>query len=370
MSIIKAILKVMLHKKGILVSIFVTPILSLAITMGISAISESKVNIGILDNDNTKYSKIIKDSFIDNSKYSLYENLDKNHLDEYITNHSLEIIVDIQKGFGKSLFTDKPLKINLYYEKDSEATIWIKNEINNIVNRLNIIGKSSDNELMFDDILSKSEKEDLILHIEEVNDLRFGKSVSKYTVGMLMIFIFSISFVIVEQLLDDKRRGLTNRVKLAKGNFWSYYFGLIFIGVLIVLFEVIMLLVGIKIFRLNIGIPLTYYGLSIFLFGVLTVALSMLVGSIVRENITAQTITNLLNVPLVMIGGGFWDINITPQFMQDIAKFVPQYWTVSSIVEVQNNNMDMYWNYIFRLIILAIILFIVGRIILDRKLNK
>ncbi len=372
-SIFKHLLKLMLRRKGLVISTLIFPFICIILMYGfISSSGDTAVKIGIVDNDNTKQSEYILKSLQKNKRYEFYNNLNDDELNYYIENQKLEAIVKIDKDFGSSIIMGEPKKIELMYNNTSEATAWLKNDINYLIDRLQLVGKASQgDETIYEDILSKSENEEFVVNQYDIEDESIGISVVLRAVGLLVVLMITSTSILVEQILADKYSGITGKIKLAASNYWGYLASMALIGLIIVAVQTILIQIGIIVMGIKMGIPIIHYMLSIFSFGIYSVGLAIFIGAICKNNITAQSLTNILNIPFAMLAGCFWPLSLMPEYMQKIGKFIPQNWTLSAISAIQNNdNYGDYYSYILRLLILSILLLVAGAIIMNKKLDS
>lgn len=362
----------MFRRKGLIISIFIAPIISILGIYGISTINDSKVKIGFIDFDKSEQSKFILEKLKDNQKYSIDENIDKDNIESFISNGKIDVIVQIDNDFSEKLIKGEISKIRLSYEQNSEAIVWFENNLNAIVDNLHNIGQASNgNKEVFNKIMEESDKSKFEIKENKLYDEKIGKTISERAVGILMIFMIGTTFSIIEQILKDKYTGMVNRIRMAKSNFFGYFFSFTIIGCIIVIAQTIIIQLALMVLGINSGIPIQYYMLSIFSFGLICVGISICLGALCKENSTAQIVANIFNIPFAMLAGAFWPVYLMPDFMQKIAKFIPQNWTMSSIVAIQNSNdINLYFAYIIKLVITSVILFLISGIVMIKKFNK
>lgn len=368
MSIFKGLFKVMFRRKGLVVSMIVTPLLSIMIMYAfIYTSNNTAAKIGIFDSDNSSQSRYIVEKLQKNKRYQLFENLNEEALNSYIQEQKLEAIVKIPKNFGDSVLKGKAEKLELLFNNDSEATAWIENDLNNIVDRLNIVGQSSvGNKNLYEEIIKDSNNDSITITDNALGDEFAGKKSVTRAVGILMIFLMGTTLVITEHIIIDKENGLSNRIKLAKSNFYSYFISFSLIGVIIVAVEIVIIQIGIFLLNINMGLSPLYYMLAISSFGFVCIGLSLLLGGACRYNLTAQTWVNIFNLPFAMLAGSLWPVELMPTFMQKISKFIPQNWTMSAITSMQLGNEGQYFKNIGMLFALAITLYVSAAIMMGR----
>ena len=65
-----------------------------------------------------------------------------------------------------------------------------------------------------------------------------------------------------------------------------------------------------------------------------TIGLGLFIASIVKSSEQQSVFGNLIIVSTCMLGGVYWPLEIMPDFMQQLAKFVPQYWGLEGFAEL------------------------------------
>ena len=371
-SIFKNMFKLMLRRKGLVISTLIFPFICIIVIYGfISSFGDSGAKIGIVDYDNSKQSEYILRSLQKNERYKFYNNLNDKELNYYIEDQQLEAIVKIDKDFGSSVVRGEPKKIELMYNNASAATAWLKNDINYLVDRLQLVGQvSQGDETIYDDILLKSQNNEFVVNLYDIEDESIGISVVLRAVGLLVVLMITSTSILVEQILADKYSGVLGKIKLAASDYWAYLASMMLIGVIIVAVETILIQIGIVVIGIKMGIPIVHYMLAIFSFGLYCVGLAIFIGAVCKNNITAESLNNIFNVPFAMLAGCFWPLSLMPDYMQKIGEFIPQNWPLAAISAIQNNNnYGDYYGYIFRLLILSILLLVAGAIIMNKKGN-
>ena len=367
-SMFSSLWKVMFRRKALVLSVLFGPIISLLMVYGILALgNEEKTKIGITDRDHTVQSRQVLEELQKNPRYQLYENLEETALSSYIENAKLEIVVTIPNGFGKSLAEGNILPLEVLSRSDSEAQGWLISDLNFLVDRMSAIGKVAENEEQFQRIQSAVQHTKWNLHKEVLGDEFQGRSTVNRAVGILMLFLLSATFFLTEQMVTDKESGITKRILLARSDFRSYLLSLAGIGTILILLQIVIIQLGIFAMGLNMHMnPLLYTGI-LFAFGLASVGMMLFLGCVCSKSFTALTIINICNVPMLMLAGALWPVKLMPKFMQDLAKYLPQNWTMSAVSCAQDGNLSGYAMYFGLLLVLAVVFFSMTGIVAKRK---
>ena len=370
-TIFKNILKTMFRRKGLLISAFVFPFLSIVFMYGtLINNKEYKANIGFVDNDNSIFSEYILEHLKSNEKYQLFVDISQDDIDSYIVNKKLEAVLIINQDFGKTLIDENKYDSELVYGVDSAAVSWLKYDIGSIVNNLSVVAKASDGDIdKIKDIINSSN--DSSYNIEKImlSDNYFSNKVILYSSGFLTIFILSFSIIFAEKINDDRRSGMIRRIELSNTSFKSYIVSIFLIGLILMLIESILIYIGFIILKIKISFSTLHYILAIFSFGVLSISFSLFIAYIFVEDMTIATVVNIFNMPLAMLSGVMWPVSIMPEFMQKLAKFFPQNWLLTSISALQSADINNYYIQITKILFLSII-FIFLSIFFNKKCHK
>jgi ABC-2 type transport system permease protein len=65
-----------------------------------------------------------------------------------------------------------------------------------------------------------------------------------------------------------------------------------------------------------------------------TIGLGLFIAGFVRTSEQQSVFGNLIIISTCMLAGVYWPVDIMPDFIQDIAKFLPQYWGMEGFAEL------------------------------------
>lgn len=192
--------------------------------------------------------------------------------------------------------------------------------------------------------------------------------------GFMLYFVFYTISINVQFILEDKRSGVWNRLKLASISRFQLYFGHLsfsyFIGF-------IQLLLVICVFRFGIGTNM--YGgfwkvVAICSFFVLLVmAFSLFIISLVKTVSQSSVIISLLAVAFAMIGGAYWPLEIVQSKILLALKWIsPIYYGMEALkrVTIYGETLGSVISYVSMMFLLAVFLFVVGITILEKRTER
>ncbi|MEI4770728.1 ABC transporter permease [Psychrobacillus sp. FJAT-51614] len=192
--------------------------------------------------------------------------------------------------------------------------------------------------------------------------------------GFMLYFVFYTISINVQFILEDKRSGVWNRLKLASISRFQLYFGHLSFSYLIGLVQ--MLLV-IFVFRFIVGTNM-YGGLwkviIICSFYVLLVmAFSLFIISLVKTVSQSSVIISLLAVAFAMIGGAYWPLEIVGSEALLAMKWLsPIYYGMEALkrVTIYGETFSNVSTYLSMMLFLAGLLLIVGITLLEKRTER
>ncbi|MFB5087396.1 ABC transporter permease [Psychrobacillus sp. PGGUH221] len=192
--------------------------------------------------------------------------------------------------------------------------------------------------------------------------------------GFMLYFVFYTISINVQFILEDKRSGVWNRLKLASISRFQLYFGHLSFSYLIGLVQ--MLLV-IFVFRFIVGTNM-YGGLwkvSVIcsFYVLLVMAFSLFVISLVKTVSQSSVIISLLSVAFAMIGGAYWPLEIVQSEGLLAMKWLsPIYYGMEALkrVTIYGETLSDVWTYVSMMLLLGVILLAVGITLLEKRTER
>ncbi|MBB6021594.1 ABC-2 type transport system permease protein [Paenibacillus sp. JGP012] len=167
---------------------------------------------------------------------------------------------------------------------------------------------------------------------EELHLRLYPKPGLNNVTGFTVMFMMGLLTSAVSVIMEDRKQRTMARMytapvrsyEIALGNF----LGSFAIGVI-----QIVLVLGISrwVLHYDAGIPFGIHFLILGAFMLVSMGLASTVSGLIRETKNASMLNSLIIVPTCMIGGCFWPLSIMPEYMQKLANFVPQKWTIQAV---------------------------------------
>ena len=163
--------------------------------------------------------------------------------------------------------------------------------------------------------------------VERVGDIRPFKASNFTLPGYLTMFVFFAAALSAEAIARERQTHTLERL-MSNGTrresiILGKFIGSVYRGVMQL---VVMWTVGIFAFRIDLGVSPSAVVLLSILMALAAAAFGVLLASFVRDVKTATTAGVLVSLTLAPLGGSWWPLFITPQWMQSLAKLTPHGW--------------------------------------------
>lgn len=301
---------------------------------------------------------------------------EKEKLDDALFIRKIEYIITIDSDFEERFLNNKAVMIDKKSVPDSQGTFYLNSVINTYFNTLksyaNIMPEASVQELcsLTKETLSESASVNLIRN-NEVSDSDAGVQVffnfMAYTIIATLVTSIG-SIMIVFNDINIRRRNMVAPISNRSSSFQMILGNMVYA----LAFFVILFLVGnilCKGFAFDTGFWLRT--LNAFIFLLCGLAISYIVGLLVKSERVLGSIATIISLGLAFIGGSFVPQELLSKTVLKMSKFTPNYWYVHTnnrITEIDkftNTNLkelfrDMGIEFLFA-IALFTISFVIGK---------
>jgi ABC-2 type transport system permease protein len=305
----------------------VLPIIFIAFSM--FAIGNSTtLNVAIIDNDNTKLTSVFKESLLSSTELV---KLQEEDIAQKLISGKLDYAIKIEEGFTQKLIQGLDVKVGTYSLKETNTSASIKFLAESFINsskNIAVAAKGSEEEfyrgmdLYISDIVSAN-----YLSIEDTeNDTKDNTYLS---LGFMVMFMLFMSTNAAALVLEDKQLKTYGRVLSSPVSMRSYFVQNLLSNIAIMFMQVcaIFFILGF-VFKADLG---PSRGSLMILFGVFSltaVALGMAISSFSKDLRQDNAMSYLITIPMSMLGGCFWPLEIMPKALQQLANLTPVTWVL------------------------------------------
>lgn len=335
-------LKSLFKSPSAIVMMFIMPIMFSFIFGGIGSERSSRDKpIVLMAAQNDESNSRIIELLSSNGQYT-WRNADEKQARESVENQEAIAAVMIAESAVESHDSGKPL-FQLVVHRKTQEYLALKSYVEGVGRTvIQTIEMSPEQDaLVFNSILEKAAAREPLKISSEVIQKEESKngSVGMLAIGFTIMFMmFGISGA-ASAILDEKIGGTwqrlltspTTKVQVMTGYLFSYF--LMGAIQLIVLMIVMYLIYGSMWGNLFYFLP--FAALVI----ITIVGFGLMMASIVKTRQQASALSAVLIVSTCMLGGVYWPIEIVPEFMQQIAKAVPQSWMITGFREIVSGSL-------------------------------
>jgi len=306
--------------------------------------SEAKPSMAVVDNDHSSLSQALINEL--ESKNIINISIDKaddasaKFEDQKVTGY-----IRIDEGFEEQVLNKEVPEIVFVYSPSFNGAQMIEQVINDSMVKLRIEATASS---VYQDITGDSWKgvQEKIANelatpagiknvtITKSKELETMNNMTARSAGFTIMFVMITMLISTGVFLEARQTGVWYRImstptakkELLIGYLLAFFLiGWIQFGVL--------MLVSTFVFDVNWGNILGGFVLVSSLL-LCTIGLGLFIAGFVKTSEQQSVFGNLIIVSTCMLGGVYWPLEIMPNFMQRIAKFVPQYWGLEGFAEL------------------------------------
>lgn len=332
MVIFRNNLKRFIGSKPKLIIVFIVPMLFTILFM--SDDNNIQVSIAVADEDLSVISRELIGKLQEESEVKI---IMRNEIRDNIIVGDVDYALIIPKGFQEGIINSHPISIEELYFIDSMKLHGARSFIQNYVRNLKFIGKNVANEEEFFQKTAEFEQENYVF--DKVIRQGHKANESEGAIGYMIQFILYMSIITSALLIIDRDRNTVVRIiasSLPRSHYIVQSFlsfitiGVIQVSIMFVFYHFY--------FALYFGKNFIILFLLMSTFVIVANALSMIIVILTKNEKFSYGLILVLTTPLVMLGGGYFNLEAMPQAVQLISKFIPTYWTMEGARMLINDN--------------------------------
>ena len=321
-----------------------------------SQIGDKVISIGVIDYDNSELSKDFKDYLVNDLKYQLIEQETYDELSTKLIDRRISIIIEIPKGMQLKYAAGNKENVIVTSLDDYENAAYMKVYINNYFNNIDLLSKAANGvEQAFLSLLKDYQNTTIKVTQTAAVTMDLEAEAGKFgfisTIGFFLMIIFAISIVFDFIIVDDRLKGLYNRVQIAPVKPLHYILGTGLFG-LILCFIMVFIFCGYVAYSdIKTGVPLSSLIIIMSLFSVFTICFSLAVAVVLLSKNAMTSIVIGFSTIGCILGGAYFPIDMAPKAMQNISRILPQFWFMDAFRSLQ---LDVHANINPHIIILSL----------------
>ncbi|MFV2047773.1 ABC transporter permease [Metabacillus litoralis] len=306
---------------------------------------ENKPIISVVDLDNTLLSKTLIDELKSKGLVDFHID-DSQTADLKFNDQKISGYVQLNSGFEKELLDNKTPEVVFVSQASFEGATMIEQIINDSIVKIQIGVTASS---FYQEVTGEEPKvvQDQIVEetsgiptsvetvtVTKSNEVATMSNLTARSAGFTIMFVMISMLISTGVLLEARQSGVwyrmmstpASRTELLGGYLLSFFLiGWIQFGVLMLITKVV--------FHVNWGNLLANIVLVSCLL-LCTIGLGLFIAGFVKSSEQQSVFGNLIIISTCMLGGVYWPLEIMPDFMQQAARFVPQYWGLEGFTEL------------------------------------
>lgn len=330
-------LRVTFRKKFAPVVYLVLPVGGVLLALVMMSGGQSKpITVGVVDESRGPLSSALVRSIDSWGNYRTTP-VEAARLNALLVNGKLDCGLVIPAGFDRGALEGAVPPLRLVSIKGQAVTAWLQSFLSQFSAGLSeLAAASGGNAARFQALVSGALSSGSRLDVQPLPDSSRGKNVTLTSMGFLIMFIMLGTGLTSQLVLTEKRNRTYQRVCSAPVLPREYIAGNGAAGLLIVVAQIVAVIVLLRaVLHVQTFVPDLLLFAVLFCFGLVSVALGLVISSFARSSEIANTLSTLILTPSCMLAGCFWPISLMPAFVRRIALFLPQRWVLDSVQRAQ-----------------------------------
>ncbi|HLR02856.1 MAG TPA: ABC transporter permease [Virgibacillus sp.] len=356
----KTVLTTFRNKWNILLYVF-GPVIGIVIALFAAGNQGDETTaIGVVDNDGAIMASETID-FIKDQENMTYHELTSDEADGRLADGSVEVVVTLEKGYSDSIMEGHPNHIELTSIMGESVTSTIRNNLYPFIDRLVMMAEANDGDKdAFTTMLDHYQANSFSVNV--VSEDTSGGEITIASVGFLLLVMMFSACNLSEIILEEKENRTYFRLLSTPITARKYIASNLVVNTIILGVQVLIMLCALSfIFDIDMGMPFWQVVVVLWLFSLVAVGVSLVIVAYSNTRSVASGLSNLVILPTIMISGGFWPVEIMPDFLKKISEFLPQRWTLDTLERLNEGYgmSDLYINFSI-LIAFAVALFLIA----------
>lgn len=323
--------------------------------------SQGYINVGIVDNDNTKTSKVMVNNIEKTDSINII-NIKENDIKDKIIQKDIDFSITIPQNFEKNLVDNKNPQVNIKSPANNNLHSVVKNSLNlEIQNMKDLASISNKDKNKYHSLLDKYLSSEVRVKKASLNDLKSGYENCRLFVSFLIMFMFFKASSGAYIINLDKDNNIYTRIFTTPIKTYEYYLANVISNIICLLIQIIIAVLGLKyIIDIEIGMKYTHLFIILATIAIVAVSLGNLCIAMTKEKSEASMVINIITMIFLVVGGCLAPIEVLPDFMRKLSYFTPTRWALMSISDLQQGiSFLVVSKYLFIMILFSITFFVI-----------
>jgi len=361
-------LKVTFRDKGNLIWLIIMPIVwtTLIGTMSTTGGGDEKIPVGFLNSDRGIYGEVFEEILKkeESIKIIVIAEDDKDKMRNLVKDTKLSVGLIIPYNFSEKLKVGEQVVIEIL-KSERGSSYFLEELIEKVAGRISIdalaanftVEKISERRMVLEEEVLEDGKERIweeafvkadaffepvpaigteyvVLSVEKRNE-NIPLGVEASSPGFAVMFVMmGVCFAGAAMVQERHHKTLarllttpTEKFSIISGKMLGFFLVGFIQFMILILFGQLVLKVNWGNLPLGVLLLVVSYVLSV-------TGLGTLLSVVVRTSAQAGAFAVLISMVTSMLGGAWWPVEIVPKFMQNIARFTPQYWAINGFNKI------------------------------------
>ncbi|MFT8837397.1 ABC transporter permease [Liquorilactobacillus satsumensis] len=300
-----------------------------------SAAYTDNVSFGVVNHDRGTYTKALEFFLSGNVKLKSYSS--SRAATDGLINNDVNTVVYLKKGSNEGLRKLRPTNISIRSLQGKLLEKQSKTLVATAIANVARLQRASLKDRVFQRNMRTLYTKRITIDQRDTNSQANKNMLTTQIIGFLMMMmLYSITSFASDVIQDERINHVYDRLLTTPLTQNEYLWGTAVTAFFIGTFETGLTMMLMKyFFMINAGISyLKLFGI-LELFALMAVIVSLLIGLAVNRKGTGDALQTLLYTLTSLLSGTVIPLSVMPTFMQQLAKFMPQYWVVETISSVQ-----------------------------------
>lgn len=328
------------NKKGIL-TFLLAPSLIVALVISFLGSGSSPATVAYVNDDRQGLGGYVISALADSGNYKFVPAPSAEAARQSVSEHKAAAAILIPDAFGERLLQGSGAEVEMIQMRVDEVTFGLKltaeqtiRSMHQAVSHAQEAGSTGPElQKTVERILIQQQykqvgvtKTDLGLEVNPAVDM---------ATGILLVFMLSLVTSSVASIVEDRRNRTMARMYTAPVRAWEIAAGnLIGSFAIGTIQTVIVLLISRYALGFDYGVGFWLHFLVIEFFLLAAMGLGCTIAGLVKNLNHLSAINSLVVTPTCMLGGCFWPVELTPEFMQKLSNIVPQRWAIDALQQL------------------------------------
>lgn len=295
-----------------------------------TSVSDNKYSIGIADYDNTEFTNSFKAYMEKDCNVKTVSAEDD--IKSLILNDGLECIFVIDKNYTASLIAGEDTDVKSYYQKGSNYASPIQAKASSYLLAAKTISDSANGNAntfysRMEEFLNSKVKVKYLYSGDVSTDSADSTMTAFGYIAFCMVILMASSTSLV---MEDKKQGVTERIYVTPLSRFSYYVQQMIAYLIISIIQLAVVILVLPFFT-NVSFGSSVEDIfTVFvtctIFSMACITMGIAINKCAKNRMVVTSITALIILPMLMLGGCFWPRDIMPDIFQKISNIMPTTW--------------------------------------------